>query len=148
MKLGVVREKVGDIFVFEDGADILVINEISKYIIENLGNLTRFSKASIAKKELPELRKPQVKKEEKRITVAALRLDCVVSEIANISRNTASEVIAQQRVYVNYELETKNSKSVKEKDVIVIRGKGKYIIKEIKGETRKGKIAVIVEHYI
>ena len=32
MKLGIKREKIGDILVFEDGADIVCCNEISKYI--------------------------------------------------------------------------------------------------------------------
>ena len=44
--------------------------------------------------------------------------------------------------------ETKNSKIINVNDVIVIRGKGKFIIRNIVGETKKGKIVVIVEHYI
>ena len=148
MKLGIVREKIGDIFVFEDGADILVIKDVSKYILENLSNLTRFSKSIVEEKNLSQLRKPEIKKEEKRITVAALRLDCIVSEMANISRNTANEAIISQRVYINYEIAIKPSKAVKEGDVIVVRGKGKFVLKEIQGQTRKGKIAVLMEHYI
>ena len=49
---------------------------------------------------------------------------------------------------VNYEGETRNSKIIKEDDIIVIRGKGKFRIFEILGETKKGKIAINVEHYI
>ena len=49
---------------------------------------------------------------------------------------------------LNYERETINSKIINEKDVIVIRGKGKFEIKEILGETKKGKIALVIEHYI
>lgn len=44
--------------------------------------------------------------------------------------------------------ETKNSKNINVDDIIVIRGKGKFKIKNISGETRKGKKVVIVEHYI
>ena len=35
MKLGIKREKIGDILVFEDGADIVCCNEISKYILNS-----------------------------------------------------------------------------------------------------------------
>lgn len=147
MKLGIVREKIGDIFVFEDGADIIVLNEIKKYILDNLGSLTRFSKSNIEEISLTELRKPNIKREEIRITVSALRLDCIVSEMANMSRTSASDIISQQRVFVNYEMEVRNSKEIKEQDVIVIRGKGKFRIKEILGETKKGKTVVIIEHY-
>lgn len=148
MKLGIKREKIGDILVFEDGADIAVSNEICKYILNNLGQLTRFGKAKIEERNISEIRNPEIKKETKRITVPSLRLDSVVSELANCSRTMASEIIAGQRVYVNYENETRNSALIEVNDILVIRGKGKFCINSIEGETKKGKIAVIVEHYI
>lgn len=148
MKLGVKREKIGDILVFEDGADIVVSKEICKYILNNLGQLTRFSKAKIEELKISEIRKPNIKKEKKRITVSSLRLDNIVSELANCSRTVASEIISSQRVFVNYENETRNSKLVDVTDVLVIRGKGKFILERIDGQTKKGKIAIIVEHYI
>ena len=83
MKLGIKREKIGDILVFEDGADVVCSNEISKYILNNLQQLTRFSKAKIEQLNISEIRKPDIKKEEKRITVSSLRLDNIVSELAN-----------------------------------------------------------------
>ena len=148
MKLGIKREKIGDILVFDDGADIVINKEISEYVLENLAQLTRFSKASLEEVDILKIRKPKVKKEEIRITVTSLRLDNIVSEIIRKSRKETSQIILNQRVLVNYYVETKNSKIINEKDVIVIRGKGKYIIKDILGETKKGKIAIIVEHYI
>ena len=148
MKLGIKREKVGDILVFEDGADIVVNKEISEYIINNLAQLTRFSKAKLEEVKISKIRKPEIKKEEIRITIQSLRLDNVVSELARKSRAETSQIILSQRVLVNYDVETRNSKIINERDVIVIRGKGKFIIKEILGETKKGKIALIVEHYI
>ena len=47
IKLGVKREKVGDIIVREDGADIVISKEIEKYLMNNLKLLTRFQKAKI-----------------------------------------------------------------------------------------------------
>lgn len=148
MKLGIKREKIGDILVFQNGADIVVSNEICNYILNNLGQLTRFGKSKIEELNIEQIRNPEIKKETKRITVPSLRLDSVVSELANCSRTMASEIIAGQRVYVNYENETRNSKLIEVNDILVIRGKGKFCINLIEGETRKGKIAVIVEHYI
>lgn len=148
MKLGIKREKIGDILVFENGADIVVNAEISKYILNNLGQLTRFGKAKIEELDISKIRTPDIKKQEIRITVQSLRLDTIVSELANCSRGVANEIITGQRVFVNYENETRNSKQINLNDTIVIRGKGKFNIARIDGETRKGKIAVIVEHYI
>ena len=148
MKLGIKREKIGDILVFEDGSDIVCCNEISKYILNSLPQLKRFSKSKIEKLNITNIRKPEIKKEQKRITVSSLRIDNIISEIVNCSRNESSKILEDQRVMVNYEVETKNSKIIKEDDIIVIRGKGKFRIFEILGETKKGKIAINVEHYI
>ena len=134
--------------VFEDGADIVFCNEISKYILNSLPQLKRFSKSKIEKLNITNIRKPEIKKEQKRITVSSLRIDNIISEIVNCSRNESSKILEDQRVMVNYEVETKNSKIIKEDDIIVIRGKGKFRIFEILGETKKGKIAINVEHYI
>ena len=52
------------------------------------------------------------------------------------------------RVFINSENILKNAKLIKPGDTITIRGKGKFIIKELEGKTRKDKLVVIVEHYI
>lgn len=148
MKLGIKREKIGDILVFEDGADIVISSEISKYILSNLGQLTRFAKSKIEQLEIDKIRTPNIEKKEIRIVVTSLRIDNVVSELANCSRSVTNEMISNQRIFVNYENETRNSKQINENDIIVIRGKGKFFIENICGETKKGKIAVIVQKYI
>ena len=148
MKLGIKREKVGDILVFDDGADIVVRPEICEFIINNLQQLTRFSKSRIFEIDEKSIREPEIKTQEIRIVVQSMRLDAIIAELANCSRNNASEIIENQRVFVNYENEVRNTKIVNEDDVIVIRGKGKFLIKQIYGTTKKGKIAINVEHYI
>ena len=47
IKLGMKREKVGDILVSEDGADILVKEESAETLKQELGTLTRFENAKI-----------------------------------------------------------------------------------------------------
>ena len=47
IKLGMKREKVGDILVSEDGADILVKEETVQTLKQELGTLTRFENAKI-----------------------------------------------------------------------------------------------------
>lgn len=148
MKLGVRRDKIGDISVFEDGADLVVSTDVSKYLINNLNTLKRFSKSEMEELEIKEIRKPIIKKEKIRITITSLRLDTIVSELANCSRTIANNIIDEQRVFINYEIQTRNSKIIEEKDIIVIRGKGKFEIKSIEGKTKKGKIVLNVEHYI
>ena len=131
IKLGIKREKIGDIIVLSDGADVIVKKETEKFLFANLKTLTRFREADISNITLSELEFTEKKFEEIKLITSSLRLDNIVSELAKTSRNKANEIIEQERVLVNYEQESKNTKLVKEKDIITIRGKGKFIIDEV-----------------
>ena len=148
MKLGVEREKIGDIIVNEQGADILVQSDIVSFFLSHLPDLTRFPKAQIVEKEITELKIEQTKKESMVILVPQLRLDVVLSEILHLSRSKASDFIEQERVFVNYELKTKNATTLKQGDILTIRGKGKYEIGEILSQTAKGKFRLEVKKYV
>ena len=148
MKLGIEREKIGDILVNDYGADIIVTPEVEKFLLINIPSLTRFSKANIEKIKLQDLKKIEIKTEIIKITVPSMRIDSIASELARCSRGKANELLDQERVLVNYETITKSSKEIKENDTITIRGKGRFIIKQIVGNTRKGRLFVEVEKFI
>lgn len=148
IKLGIKREKIGDIFVFENGADILILDVISKFILTNISSLTRFSKSTIEKIGLEDIRKKQIKTEELKVITSSMRLDCVVSELLKTSRGKAEEIIKEQRVFVNYENIDKLTKKVKINDLITIRGKGRFEISDIEGTTRNDRIKLIVNKYV
>lgn len=148
VKLGLKREKVGDILVSDDGADIIVISDFAEILKQELPSLTRFEKSTITIEELVKLRKKEVRREEIKIIVPSMRLDNMVSDLARTSRSKAAQIIKQERVFVNGQNETKLSKQVKLKDVITIRGKGRFVIKEFTGTTRSGRTVVLIEKYI
>lgn len=148
VKLGLKREKVGDILVSNDGADIIVVDYFPEILKNELPSLTRFESSKIYVEELSNLRKKEIKIEEISIIVPSLRLDNIVSDLARTSRSKAAEIINQERVFVNGQNETKLSKQVKLNDVITIRGKGRFIIKEFTGTTRSGRTVIKIERYI
>lgn len=148
IKLGIKREKVGDIVVDENGADIIVDRDIVKFLLDNLGGLTRFSKSIITVQNIEDLRPVEIRKEELDIIVSSLRLDNVISELARCSRNKALDIINMERVFVNFECETKKTKQIKPGDMISIRGKGRFFIKEIMGQTRSGRTIAKVEKFV
>lgn len=148
MKLGIKREKVGDIVVDSEGADIIVDKEISKFLLENLGELTRFSKSNITLENIKDLRKVEIKKEELEIIVSSLRMDNVISELARCSRNKALDIINMERVFVNFQVETKKTKQIKSGDIVTIRGKGRFYIKEILGQTKSGRTIIKIEKFV
>lgn len=148
IKLGLEREKVGDILVEDDGADIIVLKEVEKFLTQELPMLKRFEGSSIKVESIENVNQVEPKIEEIKIIVPSLRLDNFVSDLARTSRNKAVDIIKSERVFINGSLETKTSKQVKEKDVITIRGKGRFIIKEISGNTRSGRPIVIIEKFV
>ena len=148
IKLGVKREKVGDIIVDNDGADIIVDKDISKFLLENLSGLTRFSKSKVMIENIENLKTVQIRKEEREIIVASLRLDNVISELARCSRNKALDIINMERVFVNFQCETKKTKQIKPGDMITIRGKGRFFIKELVGQTRSGRTIIKFEKFV
>ena len=148
VKLGMKREKVGDILVSDDGADILVKEESTETLKQELGTLTRFENAKIEITELQDLKEQEIKVEELNIIVPSFRLDNFVSDLARTSRSKAVQIIDSERVFINGQNETKASKQVKPGDVITIRGKGRFIVKELCGNTRSGRTVVKIEKYV
>ena len=148
IKLGLKREKVGDIIVDNDGADIIVEKDITKFLVENLGSLTRFAKSKITVENIDDLRQVEIKKQELEIIVSSLRLDNVISELARCSRNKALEIINMERVFINFQNETKKTKQIKTGDMITIRGKGRFYIKELIGQTRSGRTIIKIEKFV
>lgn len=148
MKLGIKREKIGDILVRDNGADVIVQEDILTYLLTNLSELTRFQKAEIFSKEISELEMVSIELEMITILVAQLRLDSVISEILHISRTKANEIIEQERVLVNYEMKMKNATILQQGDLLTVRGKGKFKMGEILSQTAKGKLRVEVAKYV
>lgn len=148
VKLGLEREKVGDILVCENGADIIILKESEKFLIQELPMLKRFESSKITAESIIDLKQIEPKKEEIKIIVPSLRIDNFVSDLARTSRNKALEIIKDERVFLNGKLETKTSRQIKENDTITIRGKGRFVVKEFSGNTRSGRIIVIIEKFV
>ena len=148
IKLGVKREKIGDIVVKDDGADIIVVEDISKFLVQELPSLTRFKESNIEETSILNIRKNEVKIEEIKIIVPSLRLDNFVSDLAKTSRTKAVEIINNERVFINGQCQLKTSKEIKMGDTLTIRGKGRFVVKEFVGNTRSGRYVVLIEKYV
>ena len=148
MKLGIRREKFGDILVNKCGADIVVLKEISSFLKDEISNLTRFRKSKIDIIDISSIDSIEPEFEEIKIIVSSIRLDNFVSELARCSRSKADSIIEEQRVFINSELQYKTSKKINEGDIITIRGKGKFIFEKTDHKTKSGKYLLILKKYI
>lgn len=144
IKIGMKREKVGDIITCQNGADIIVLKEAQQYVLEGLKQLKRFSKAEFELVSLKELNVEEPKTKVLNVIIPSMRLDSLLSEALRTSRAKALEIIKEERVFVNHELFTKGSKEVKKDDVITVRGKGRFKVGEVLNTTKKGNLVVEV----
>ena len=145
MSLGIERETVGDILV-EDGRCVVFVNsEISDYIISQIYKVGNVGvKVSVSNTDnLPKGRGF----EEKEYTVPSLRLDAVISAVTGLSREKSKRIIQMGNVTLNHFDSQNPSKQAEVKDVLTIRGKGKYVINGVLGETKKHRIRISIIHY-
>lgn len=147
MKLGIKREKFGDILVREYGADIISLSEVTNYLISGLKDLTRFRKSEIRAKNINELKDIELEFENINIIVSSIRLDNFVSELAKCSRSKAEILIEEGKVFINSINEFKPAKKINKNDIITIRGRGKFIFDNIEKETKKGKFLINLRKY-
>lgn len=148
MKLGIKREKIGDILVRKNGADIITFCEMTDFLKNNLENLTRFKSANIDIMSINDIKYQKKEFKEFKIIVSSMRLDSFVAELAKTSRAKAIEIIDQQYVLLDYNMEVKYAKKINSGNVITIRGKGKFIVGEIEHKTRAKKYVVNMKKYI
>lgn len=147
MKTGLNRNRIGDIIVHETEAYIIVLEENSLYISDFLKDIVKFSKSQIEVIDFKDIKIKEQEFEEIKIRVSSMRIDNIVSEITRLSRSKTTDLFEQEKIFINSKIELKPSKIVKEEDIIVIRGKGKFLIGEIVGDNKKGKSLVLVKKY-
>lgn len=144
---GIKREKVGDIIVTDFGCQVIVLSDIAPYILTHWGAVHRVPiRVEVIDPERLAVAPERVK--EIRTTVASLRLDAVASSGFGTSRTKLVKDIKGERVKVNWQTVTDPSASVKEGDVISIRGRGRVVLEAVTGQTRKGRLSLVLKRYI
>lgn len=147
MGLGIKREMTGDILVDADGCTLFCLKSIADYICTNLSKAGR-GQLTVKTEDIDKLVLSESKTEIFFVSVASLRLDCLVAAAFRLSRNGAVNFITQGSVYVNGEQITKTDYLLKEKDKLVLRGKGKTVIENVIGESKKGRLHINLKRYI
>lgn len=145
--LGIRREMIGDILTRDEGADIIVMEEIAGFLLLNYGKAGR-TPLKLTQVPLRELRIPEAQVKRQKDTVASLRLDNVIASAFSLSRAKAAEAIRMGLVFLNSMQMEKTDAQVKEGDKLVLRGKGKAYLREVGQKTRKDRIFIITERYL
>ncbi len=143
--LGIQRNKIGDLIVDENCCYVPVHLEIAEYILYNLEKIGKTS----CKVQIIEDKKdfPKVSLKEEIILVSSLRLDSLICKICNTARSKAVSIIEQGLVLVDYNVVREKSHEVNIDERITIRKKGKFIVGNIIGNSKSGKVKLVIKKY-
>lgn len=145
--LGIERRLTGDILVRPDGADVFIVPGIEEFL---LNELHRVGPVEVKTEAVPagDFIVPEARFEYIRDSVSSVRLDSIVSSAFRIARGKAAEAIRKGLVSVDHVECLKPDASVHEGSSIVLKGKGKAVFEKAGGESRKGRIRIVIKRFI
>ncbi|CCQ92906.1 putative RNA-binding protein ylmH [[Clostridium] ultunense Esp] len=143
LHVGIKREKFGDLWTVEEGAMLVLAEEMADYVSLQLTEVGRVP-VVVERKEKGEWELPTVKLEERRITTSSMRLDAVLAEMLPLSRAKTSEWIKGGKVKRNHRVAVKPDEEVKVGDLLSVREYGRFYLLEEMGRTKKGNILLRV----
>lgn len=147
MGAGIAREAVGDILVGKGFCDFFVTAEIAPYILQSFTNAGR-TKLHLSAIPISDVSIPEPEMREIRDTVASVRLDSMICSGFRISRGLAAQYISAGKAAVDGLPCVKPDKPVCEGSKISVRGLGKIKVAAIGGQTKKGRISVVIHRYV
>lgn len=146
MNLGIERSMLGDIFIRDKKAYIFCMDKMSSFIMEELSKVRHTNVKCSLVDEIKDFLKSE--KERRVILSPSERIDVVVAKLYHLSRSSSLDLFRTKKIYVNGKLCENNSYSLKGKDIISIRGYGKFQYAGISHETKKGKLSLLTDIYI
>lgn len=146
MSLGFERSKLGDIIMGTATAGIITDKSMADYL---MANLTQIGHTGVACElaDLSTIAPKEEKYKELRATVASLRVDSIAAAGYGVSRSKAAADIAADKIKLNWQPVKNASQMVKEGDTLSMRGRGRLEVAEVRGQTKKGRIGVLLKRY-
>lgn len=147
MGMGIARETLGDICVDKGSCDFFVTAEIAPYILQNFTSAgrtaLRLSHIPLSDAQIPD---PEIR--EIRDTLASLRLDSVIASGFRMGRSLAAQHVTSGKAAIDGLPCEKPDKTISEGAKISVRGLGKIKLQSVNGQTKKGRISVVIHRYV
>lgn len=146
MGLGLERDAIGDVCIGEAPgvAYLFCSDDVTGYISATLESAGR---ASLRISVADEVRIAPPEGTAFRATVQNLRLDAVLAAGYKLSRAEAQRLIAAGLVKLNHVPEERCDARLETGALISARGYGRLRLDEVQGETRKGRIGIVLFRY-
>lgn len=140
-------EMFGDIIIYNNHYYILVMNNIYNIILDSF-NMIGNKQIKIKEVDITILNNYKRKYKKIEIIVSSLRIDSVISRIIGISRENIKKKLNNNEVFLNYEVCTKITKTLKDGDIFSIRKYGKYKFNKVIKTSKKNHYIIECSQYI
>lgn len=145
MNMGIERDVLGDL-VCSDGAWHIFCRE---EMAPHLTGLAKVRNTPVRVEPATEdMSLPVPRTERVKINASSPRADTVAAHLCGLSRGKALELFRRQMVFVNGLTCEDASRSLKEGDVISLRGHGKYRYIGVSGASKKGRLYLELDRYV
>ena len=148
MSLGLRREMMGDIVVAQDGfsAYIFAYENTGVYLVSFFNSAANDRIVCSLCTEKPDI--PERKFESVSDTVSSPRLDAIVCSCLNVSRDTASKLIAAGSVSLDHAVCYDKSEMCDEGCTISIRHYGRFLLYKIGDRNRRDRLRIEIRRFV
>ncbi len=137
LNLGIKRDLLGDLFVFENTGFFVSFEQMAPYFMENLTRVKHTSVKVTLCDALPE--GVGAKFEEKFVVAASPRMDAVISAVWNLSRQEGKKLVEGERVSIRGKTVLSPERSLSAGDRVSVKGYGRFYFDGEEGMTRSGR---------
>ena len=143
--LGIDRKLTGDILTDGKSAWVFTAERIAPFIEDTLVQVKHTNVRVVRTDQVPDgiLREP----EQIFLVVPSLRLDAVAAKAFGLSRKEVLSLLSAEKVFVNSRLQTKATYTLRENDLISLRGYGRMRYLGTVSDTRKGNLRICAARY-
>lgn len=141
LNLGTTRNNIGDIYLRDNTAYLFCADTMTEFIIDNLEKVKHTPVDCSLTNDDIEI---TINKESRNILVSSLRVDNLIAKVYKLSRNDAQTLVKNKRVFINQITCESAGRTLKENDLVTVRGFGRFEYIATAKETKKGNLSINV----
>lgn len=146
MSIGIKREKIGDIYVYDGHTYCIMKEDIYDYVKMSLKKI-RNQGISIDRINVSEVEYKEPEFKIINTTLNSNRLDAIIAKGFNLSRDESKKLVNLKQVKVNHQLTDTHHEALEAGDLISVRKKGRMILHRINGKSQKDRLKVSLKIY-
>lgn len=140
---GVERDRFGDIITDGENWQFFVFESMSDYIEDQVQKIGPY-KIHLIQKDFKDLLLPKDDSTDETISVQSLRLDTIIADVYDLSRQNAKTLVDHGKVQINWVANKNASSFITITDTLSVRGFGRIRINDIMGRSKNNKYLLSV----